>query len=185
MSEKKETPDAEKKTLAVAKKKPANVAKPPNKPSNLPTITADDFWGGFNEAFERFRSDFQSIMLPSTEALEKALSSVPKSRTPVVDLEDHGKDFLLKAEMPGFKKEDIDIEVYDDAVEITGNVGWKYDRKTKEYICKERACQSFYRMVQLPEVIRVDDVQADLKDGVLEIVLSKKAPKQPKKINLK
>jgi len=52
-------------------------------------------------------------------------------------------------------------------------------------VCKERACESFYRMVALPEQIKVDDVQADLKDGVLELVLAKKAPKQSKKVNLK
>jgi HSP20 family protein len=124
-------------------------------------------------------------MIPSTEALEKALSEVPRSRTPVVDLEDRGKDFLLRAEMPGFKKEDIEIQVYEDSIEITGNVGWKYDRKTKDYICKERACQSFYRMIDLPEEINADDVQADLKEGVLEVVLVKKAPKQARKVNLK
>jgi HSP20 family protein len=91
----------------------------------------------------------------------------------------------LKAEMPGFKKEDIEIEVQEDSVEITGRVGWKYDKKAKGYVCKERACESFNRIVQLPEEVNTDAVTADLADGVLEIVLPKKSPKKTRKLALK
>jgi len=87
--------------------------------------------------------------------------------------------------MPGFKKEDIEIEVKEDSVEITGKVGWKYDKKEQAYICKERACESFYRMVELPEEIKVDDVSAHLSEGVLEIKLPKEAPKQKRKVTIK
>jgi HSP20 family molecular chaperone IbpA len=38
--------------------------------------------------------------------------------------------------------------------------GWKYDDKTKKYICKESACESFYRMIELPEEIKTDSAQA-------------------------
>jgi HSP20 family protein len=72
-----------------------------------------------------------------------------------------------------------------DSVEIEGSVGWKYDNKTKNYICRERECESFYRTVGLPEEIKVDDVQANLKDGVLELVMPKKTPKQKRKILVK
>jgi len=116
---------------------------------------------------------------------DKALSIFPETRVPPVDLEDREKDFLLKAEMPGFKKEDIEIEVKEDSIEITGKVGWKYDKKEQAYICKERACESFYRMVELPEEIKVDDVSAHLSEGVLEIKLPKKAPKQKRKVTIK
>jgi len=103
----------------------------------------------------------------------------------LIDLEDRGKDFVLKAEMPGFKKEEIEIEVQEDSVEITGRVGWKYDKKAKGYVCKERACESFNRIVQLPEEVNTDAVTANLADGVLEIVLPKKSPKKTRKITLK
>lgn len=103
----------------------------------------------------------------------------------MIDLEDRGKDFVLKAEMPGFKKEEIEIEVQEDSVEITGRVGWKYDKKAKGYVCKERACESFNRIVQLPEEVNTDAVTANLADGVLEIVLPKKSPRKTRKITLK
>ena len=108
----------------------------------------------------------------------------PGIRVPLIDLEDRGKDFVLKAEMPGFKKEEIEIEVQEDAVEITGRVGWKYDKKAKGFVCKERACESFNRIVQLPEEVKTDAVTAHLTDGILEIVLPKKTPKKTRKIAL-
>jgi HSP20 family protein len=86
--------------------------------------------------------------------------------------------------MPGFKKEAIEVEATNDSVEIRSLVGWKYDDKTKNYVCKERECESFYRMVNLPEEIVPDKVEANLKEGILELVLTKKTPKQKKKINV-
>jgi len=55
--------------------------------------------------------------------------------------------------------------------------GWKYDDKTKTYICKERACESFQRSITLPEEVKTDKVEANLNDGVLEVILPKKSPK--------
>jgi len=114
-----------------------------------------------------------------------ARAILAETRVTLVDLEDRGEDYMLKAEMPGFKKEDIEIEVQEDSVEITGRGGWKYDKKAKDYICKERACESFYRSVQLPEEVKIDDVKANLTDGVLKVVVPKKAPKKARKISLK
>lgn len=87
--------------------------------------------------------------------------------------------------MPGFKKEDIEIEVQDNSVAISAKAGWKYDKKEQAYICKERACESFYRIVELPEEVKIHNVDANLADGVLEIKLPKKAPKQKRKVAIK
>lgn len=108
-----------------------------------------------------------------------------ETRVPFVDLEDRGKDYLLTAEMPGFKKEDVEIQVMENSVEIKAATGWKYDDKSKNYVWRERAAESFYRMMELPEEIKTDKVEASLKDGVLEIVLPKKATKPKKKVAVK
>ena len=113
------------------------------------------------------------------------ISARVETRVPYVDLEDRGKDFLLTAEMPGFKKEDLDIKVQDDSVEIKGETGWRHEDRTKKYVVKERGSESFYRMVRLPEEIKSDAVEASLKDGVMAIVLPKKTPKHWKKVAVK
>jgi HSP20 family protein len=175
--------ETKKTEVAVATAKVPAAIKPRKKPTALAPVAPLDVWRAFDDVFGRFRSDFEDLLFPSYWG--SALSLLPETRVPAVDLEDREKDYLLRAEMPGFKKEDIEIEVQDDSVEITGKVGWKYDKKAQAYICKERACQSFYRMVELPEEIKADEVAANLSEGVLEVTLPKKAPKQKRKVAVK
>jgi HSP20 family protein len=184
MPKKKEAPKegSSKTEVPVEKKEKAIVPQKKESPFLLAPAGSDP-WRAFDEMFENFRSDFEDLLFPSPWT--RAYPMMAETRVPLVDLEDRGTDFMLKAEMPGFKKEDIEIDVQDDSVEITGNVGWKYDKKAKDYICKERACETFYRSVQLPEEIKTDEVKANLTDGVLEVVLPKKAPKKTRKITIK
>jgi HSP20 family protein len=139
-----------------------------------------------DNVFRRFQRDVEDLFWPSERSLAEVLSLPSiEVRIPSVDIEDRGKDFLLKAEMPGFKSKEIEVNVQNDAIEIQAETGWKYDDKKKRFIRKERGSESFYRMVQLPEEVNVDDVDAELKDGVLEVVLPKKTPKHKKRINVK
>lgn len=185
-SEKKEAV-AEKKELAALEGKEVAPAAKRRRPTALMPYTRSDLRRDFDRIFANFRSDFEDLMWPSMRPLERALSRLPsiEVRAPYVDLEDRGKDYLLRAEMPGFKKEEVELNVAGDSVEISAVTGWKYDDKTKKYICKERACESFYRMVELPEEIKTEKVEANLKDGVLEITLPKKAPRVKKKVAVK
>jgi HSP20 family protein len=175
--------ETKKTEVAVTTKKTPASKKPKEKPTAIAPATPGDLWSAFDDVFERFRSDFEDLLFPSY--WDRTFALLPEIRVPTVDLEDREKDYLLKAEMPGVKKEDIEIEVKEDSVEITGTAGWKYDKKEQAYICKERACESFYRMVDLPEEIKIDEVTANLSDGVLEVTLPKKAPKQKRKVAIK
>jgi HSP20 family protein len=130
----------------------------------LAPVSTSDIWQAFDDTFARFRNDFEDLLFPAN--WPEAFSFVPEIRVPVVDLKDAEKGYILTAEMPGFKKENIEIEVQDDAIAITGTAGWKYDEKGQLYICKERACKTFYRRIELPEDINVDEVKADLIEGV-------------------
>ena len=145
-----------------------------------------DIEEAFDQAIDNFRNDFEDLLFPTADFL--VFPEFPEVRTPAVDLQDREKDFLLRAEMPGFKKDEVEINVDEEGVEITGISGWKYDQKEDSYICKERACKSFYRYVDLPEEVRVDDVNANLNEGILEVTLPKKNPKpqkQKRKVQVK
>jgi len=165
--------------LAIAKKKP--LSKPIKKPTAVAKARSRSLDQAWDETFERFRDDVEDLLFPVPDLF----SNLPEVRVPAIDLEDHENEFLLKAEMPGFKKEDIELNVQEDGIEITGTSGWKYNEKDQSYICKERECQQFYRYVDLPEEVKIDDVKADICNGVLEITLPKKAPKRRRKIQLK
>lgn len=185
-SEKKENTSHEKKGAAVKEKKELAPVSP-RRGTNLASRQSPDFMRDFDRVFERFRSDFEDLLWPSERVFRRAFSMLPgtEMRALHVDLEDRGKDFLLKAEMPGFKKEDVEIEVQDDSVEIRAETGWKQEDEKKNYVVKERGSESFYRIIRLPEEVKADSVDANLKDGVLEIILPKKVPKQKRKIAVK
>jgi HSP20 family protein len=174
------------KELAVPKK---NQIKPIKKPAAIVrrrSQSQGDIEEAFDQAFDLFRRDFEDLLFPTEDLV--VFPEFPEVRTPAVDLEDNEKDFVLRAEMPGFKRDEIEINVQEDGIEISGVSGWKYDKKEESYICKERACNSFYRFVDLPEEIKVEDVNANLSDGVLEVTLPKKAPKpqkQKRKVQVK
>lgn len=174
-----------KKDIEIMKK--GKAVKKAKQPASLAPRRTFDLKADFDQIFDDFQRGFEELLWPFQRS-DEPLFLVPTLdvRVPATDLEDRGKDFLLKTEMPGFTKEDdINIEVAADSVEIEGTVGWKYDNKTQNYICKERECSSFYRMESLPEEIDVDKVQAKLEDGILELILPKKTPKKKKKINIK
>ena len=186
MAQNKKSESKPSKELAVPKK---TQIKPVKKPASIVrrrSQSQGDIEEAFDQAFDLFRRDFEDLLFPTEDLV--VFPEFPEVRTPAVDLEDNEKDFVLRAEMPGFKRDEIEINVQEDGVEISGVSGWKYDKKEESYICKERACNSFYRFVDLPEEIKVEDVNANLSEGVLEVTLPKKAPKpqkQKRKVQVK
>jgi HSP20 family protein len=169
--------------IAVSKNKSPLKTKKPKRTSAIKPASQQNVWQAFDDAFENFRNDFENLLFPAT--VDSIISQLPEVRVPAIDLEDMQKEYLLKVEMPGFKKEDIEISVAEDGVEVSGAAGWKYSEKEQDYICKERACKSFYRYVDLPEEIKVEDVDAKICDGVLEVKLPKKQPKKKRKVSVK
>ncbi len=163
---------------AAPKKRPASMIEP-MQPSEL--------WMDFDKAFERFRRDFENVLRPYERSMGRELPKLSEMETsiPYIDLEDKGDRFVLSAETPGFKKEDIDISICGNNIEISGCKEETMDEKSKNYVRKERMSESFYRTLMVPEEIKFEEVSADLKDGVLEITLPKKNPKQRKRIQIK
>jgi len=84
----------------------------------------------------------------------------------------------------GFDKEDVNIEITDEMVMIHAKKMQSEEEKNKNYIRRERETQFFYRRIQLPERVNSNDSKASLNNGILEIVLPKKEPKENKKLQV-
>jgi HSP20 family protein len=136
-----------------------------------------------DRVFDDFRSEWENIFLAPRSLANEMV------RQPLVDLADNGKEYLVKAEIPGIKKEDLRIEVTQDSLEISGETSVEEKEEDKEtgYIRKERRYSRFYRALPLPENVLTDKVEAELADGVLTVKLPKAAPpeKKAKKIPVK
>jgi len=103
---------------------------------------------------------------------------------PNVDVEDRGKDFCVTVDLPGFDKEDVNIEVSEDSVKIQAKRTQAEEETNKNYIRRERAAHTYYRRIELPEKVVSDNAKASLNNGTLEIVLPKKEPKETKKLKI-
>jgi HSP20 family protein len=97
-------------------------------------------------------------------------------RTPLADVEDKGTEFVVTAEMPGIPKEDVDVTVTNDSVEIRAKTTKEEEETRKEFHRKERTFREIYRRLPLPAEVRSEATEARLEDGLLTIRLPKKEP---------
>ncbi|MGQ0666643.1 MAG: Hsp20/alpha crystallin family protein [Nitrospiraceae bacterium] len=105
--------------------------------------------------------------------------------SPLVDISEDEKEYLIKAEIPEMKKEDIKISVQDNVLSISGERKYEKEEKGKKYHRVERAYGSFMRSFTLPEDADGSKVNAEYKDGVLKVRLSKSEKAKPKAIEVK
>jgi HSP20 family protein len=101
---------------------------------------------------------------------------------PSVDLEDQGKDYRLTVDLPGFRKEDVDVQVTDYSITVHAERTREKEEKQKNYLRQERSSQTYYRKIRFPEPVKSSDAKASLKDGILQVELPKKEPKETKKL---
>ena len=105
--------------------------------------------------------------------------------TPLVDIAEDDKEYLIKAELPEVKKEDVKVTVENDVLTITGERKFEKEEKNKKYHRVERAYGSFMRSFTLPQGAAGDKINAEFKDGVLKVHLPKSAEAKPKPIDVK
>jgi HSP20 family protein len=105
--------------------------------------------------------------------------------SPVVDISEDDKEYLVKAELPDIKKEDIKLSVHDNALSISGERKYEKEEKGKKYHRVERAYGSFLRSFTLPEDADASKVTAESKDGILNVHLPKSEKAKPKSIEVK
>ena len=104
--------------------------------------------------------------------------------TPALDVHEDKDQFVAKVEVPGMKKEDIDISLHDGSLSISG------ERKTDERFANadvyraERFVGRFQRTIALPAPVAAEKVRAEYKDGVLTITLPKTEEAKPKRIDV-
>ena len=103
---------------------------------------------------------------------------------PAIDIEENNGNLMVKAEIPGMKKEDIKVSVKDDMLTISGERKRENETKGKMFHRIERSYGQFRRMIRLPASVDADKVKASYKDGVLNVTLPKPESLKPKQIDV-
>ncbi|RLG27147.1 Hsp20/alpha crystallin family protein [Methanosarcinales archaeon] len=163
---------------------------PKKKESSLWMRTPYELWSEMDRMFEDFTRSFGEMFWSPLSSRKRHVpfpwrTGAVTYREPYVDVLDTGKEFKLSAEFPGVSKENIEITVTDDAIELSAKAEKEEREEKEDYLRQERGYLEFYRKLVLPEEILPDKANAKLEHGLLEITLPKKEPKmEPKKHKL-
>ena len=104
--------------------------------------------------------------------------------SPLVDISEDDKEYLIKAELPEVKKEDVKITMEDGTLTISGDRKYEKAENGKKYHRVERAYGSFGRSFSLPDDASPAKVTADFKDGVLKVHLAKNEKPRPQQVEV-
>jgi HSP20 family protein len=126
----------------------------------------------------RFYSDMRTRPAWAEEEMTQG------SWIPPLDIYETGDAIVLKAELPGITKEDIQLEVKDNTLTLRGEKKFEKDVKEESYYRVERSYGMFQRSFTLPSTVQQDKVKAKFRDGVLEISLPKAEEAKPKQIKV-
>lgn len=129
-----------------------------------------------NEINRLFEDPF-GLLMPSTSFFE--------GWTPAVDIYDDRDKYVVKAELPGMKKEDINITVEGNTLTISGERKEEEEHRERESYRAERFYGRFQRSLTLPARVDPNKIQANYKDGVLTVTVPKSEEARPKQIQVK
>jgi HSP20 family protein len=103
---------------------------------------------------------------------------------PAMDLVETGDHYVLRADLPGLSDEDVNIQLQDNVLTISGERKAEHETQTEGYYRLERAFGGFSRSLTLPDGVNPEAVQAHFDRGVLEIRIPKPEQKKPRQVQI-
>lgn len=133
----------------------------------------------FESIFEEPMSLSNLKRFPSLKKMHDFMSI-----SPAVDMYDNDNEIVVKAEVPGMDKKDIKISVSNSTLTIKGEMKKEEETKEEDYYYAERSYGSFNRRLELPAKVEESKINANIKDGLLEIHLPKAPEAKAKEIKI-
>ena len=137
----------------------------------------------FNE-LNRIRNEVYRIF-EDPFGFASSASTLFEGWTPAVDIYEEKDNITVRAELPGMKKEDIEVTVVGDSLTISGERKHAEEKKEGETYRSERYLGRFQRSITLPSEVDPNKIQATYKDGLLTVSLGKSEQAKRKQIEIK
>ena len=142
-------------------------------------------WDPFRELEEMSDRLNRMFNRPSTGSKNGREALTVADWTPTVDISETEGEYLIKAELPEVKKEDVKVTLEDGVLTLSGERRQEKEEKHAKYHRMERSYGSFVRSFSLPELVDESKVKAEYKDGVLSLHLPKSEKVKPRAIEVK
>jgi HSP20 family protein len=123
---------------------------------------------------ERMFNDFISTIRDRQEDFSKAITDYTSSlQKPLADVLETDNEIIIKADLPGAKKEDVNVTLTESSVEITATFAEEFEEEDVDYIRRERNFGEITKIIELPAKIKVKGASAKFEDSILTIKLPK------------
>ncbi|MCK9151782.1 Hsp20/alpha crystallin family protein [Methanobacterium alcaliphilum] len=153
------------------------------KTENQSEDTSKDFTKTKIQA-EKLINDIIIGIQDKSEEFGKAINDYKRSlQKPLTDVFETEYSIVIKIDLPGVKKEDIDLEIAEDSIEIKALFEDEIAEETSTYLQKERSHGKIIRSLTLPTMINAEQSKADFKDGILTVDMPK-IEKEVHKVNI-
>jgi HSP20 family protein len=149
------------------------------------------FMRRFSEEMDRLFEDFgfgRGWLAPEFErGLDQLGTLAGSAWAPQVEVQERDHELIIRADLPGMTKDDINVDIGDNAIAIRGERKNEREEDEPGYYRSERTYGSFYRRIPLPRGAKPEAASADFRNGVLEITLptSQTAEEKPRQIEVK
>ena len=145
---------------------------------NIPT-------GGFNRAFrefDRLRREMDELY----GALSGGTLPMPSAGVfPLTNLTEDTDNYYIRAELPGIKSEEIDIQVTTEGISISGERKIPKEGENVKYHRREREAGKFSRLINFPGMVDINKVEASMENGMLKVIVPKSEAAKPRQITVK
>jgi HSP20 family protein len=145
-------------------------------------------WSNMDQVFDNFRKDLERSFasFPTFSYSSMPLPAMPKMMPSTCDVIDEGDHLRVKMDVPGVKKNEIELNVTDNSIEISAKHKEQAEEKKKNFLRRERSEVSYYRALPLSEKVKSDQAKAKLTDGILDVIIPKIVPTaKPKKKSIR
>ena len=136
------------------------------------------------EIQRRYKDEFDKLF----EGFFKESDILPGplfSLSPKADIEENDREYLVNVELPGVDKKDIKLNLENNVLVIKGEKKQSKEVREENYLCCERSYGSFQRTFEFPCMIKQDKIEAEFKDGILQIKAPKAEEIKKKEIEIK
>ncbi|MDD4574501.1 MAG: Hsp20/alpha crystallin family protein [Sphaerochaeta sp.] len=143
-------------------------------------------------AYLTTRNNYRTPVVSPFDSLFSSMLNdwgLTSSKIPPVDITETDKAYILEAELPGYKQEDVKVNIEKHVLRLSSSKQTTKEEKDakdeKKLLICERRSQSFERAFSLPEDVDEDKIEGEFANGVLTVTLPKKKVAQPKSIEVK
>lgn len=142
--------------------------------------------GWFNpfQNVENWLDDVERRWLQPSSYLNTVISPSLFLKTPHIDILEKGNEVRVRAEMPGVQKDDLSVSLQDDMLTLKASISKESEDESASYYRREMLHGGYQRTVQLPAPVDASQAKATFKDGILELVATKKPGFEPTHISI-